>query len=75
MAPFSGFPSPGQDHMQNLPQLLDDRTRITHGFRHSMPEAVRRSVRDNWEKCLLGSDFHQAFIVSLLPAINELVVS
>lgn len=50
--------------MQANPKLNEDRTRITYGIQQSIPEAVRRSVRDNWEKCLLGSDFHQAFIVS-----------
>lgn len=50
--------------MQKNPKFLDDRTRITYGIQQSIPDAVRRSVRENWEKCLLGSDFHQAFIVS-----------
>lgn len=57
--------------MQANPKLNEDRTRITYGIRQSIPEAVRRSVRDNWEKCLLGSDFHQAFIVSFRPFPSE----
>ncbi|KAH8742877.1 hypothetical protein F5883DRAFT_667023, partial [Diaporthe sp. PMI_573] len=38
--------------------------KITYGIQQAVPEAVRRSVRDNWEKCLLGSEFHQAFILN-----------
>lgn len=59
----SGFPSPGREKIHQLPKFIDDRTRITFGIQQSLPEAVRRSVRDNWEKCLIGSDFHQAFVV------------
>jgi hypothetical protein len=58
------FPSPGRDHLHTDQKFLDDKTRITFGMHQAIPEAVRRSVRDNWEKCLLGSDFHQAFVVS-----------
>lgn len=61
-----GFPSPGRDHKNN-PKLDEDRNRLMYGIQQSIPEAVRRSVRDNWEKCLLGTDFHQAFVVSFLP--------
>lgn len=60
----TGFPSPGRDKAHMNPKFIDDRTRITFGIQQSLPEAVRRSVRDNWEKCLLGSDFHQAFVLN-----------
>lgn len=65
--PSSGFPSPGRDSLYATPKFVDDRTRITYGIQQALPAAARRSVRDNWEKCLLGSDFHQAFVVSPLP--------
>ncbi|ROW15281.1 hypothetical protein VPNG_03007 [Cytospora leucostoma] len=58
-----GFPSPGRDHKTN-PKLDEERNRLIYGFQQSTPEAVRRSVRDNWEKCLLGTDFHQAFVLN-----------
>lgn len=62
------FPSPGRELIHADQKFLDDKTRITFGIHQAIPEAVRRSVRDNWEKCLLGSDFHQAFVVSpVLP--------
>lgn len=60
----SGFPSPGREGANQNLKFKDDRTRITYSIRQALPEAARRSVRDNWEKCLIGSDFHQAFIVS-----------
>lgn len=67
--PPVGFPSPGRDRIHEDPKFLDDKTRITYGIQQAIPEAVRRSVRDNWEKCLLGSEFHQAFVVSLIPSL------
>lgn len=60
----SGFPSPGKESLHQNSKFKDDRTRITYSIRQALPDAARRSVRDNWEKCLLGSDFHQAFVVS-----------
>jgi hypothetical protein len=61
----SGFPSPGRDYGAENRKFNDDLSRITLSFQQGIPEAVRRAVRDNWEKCLLGSEFHQAFVVSL----------
>lgn len=66
-APTSGFPSPGRESIHKLPKFIDDRTRITFGIQQAIPEAVRRAVRDNWEKCLIGSEFHQAFVVRSHP--------
>lgn len=72
----SGFPSPGREKIYTSQKFLDDRTRITFGIQQSLPEAARRAVRDNWEKCLLGSDFHQAFIVStFLPISRQLLIT
>ncbi|KAK1750963.1 hypothetical protein QBC47DRAFT_392997 [Echria macrotheca] len=62
--PPKGFPSPSQDHARVNPKFVDDCTRITFAVQQSVPEAVRRTVRDNWEKCLLGSEFHQAFVLN-----------
>jgi hypothetical protein len=30
------------------------------------PEILRQVLRDNWEKCLMGSDYHLSFIVGCL---------
>ncbi|AEO55085.1 hypothetical protein MYCTH_2298511 [Thermothelomyces thermophilus ATCC 42464] len=59
-----GFPSPTRDYATVNPKFLDDFTRIKFAIQQSVPEAVRRVVRDHWEKCLLGSEFHQAFILN-----------
>lgn len=58
-----GIASPDRDHGAN-PKFEEDLERLTYAVKQSVPEAVRRVVRDNWEKCLLGSPFQQAFIVS-----------
>jgi hypothetical protein len=60
----SGFPSPTQDYAALNPKFVDDCTRMNFAIQQSVPESVRRIVRDHWEKCLLGSEFHQAFVVS-----------
>ncbi|CAP71528.1 uncharacterized protein PODANS_6_1140 [Podospora anserina S mat+] len=65
-----GFPSPTLDHASANPKFVDDCTRMTYAIQQSLPEAVRRIVRDHWEKCLLGTEFHQAFIVSCISHIN-----
>lgn len=71
----AGFPSPKSEAMQINPKFLDDCNKLKFSIQQSLPEAVRRSVRDNWEACLLGSPFHQAFIVSLsLPLHTTLIL-
>lgn len=34
-------------------------------------EVVRQVIRDHWQRCLIGSDFHVGFIVSFSPAFHE----
>lgn len=70
-----GFPSPTVDYATVNPKFVDDCTRMNFAIQQSLPEAVRRIVRDHWEKCLLGSEFHQAFIVSPRLALSHLFVS
>ena len=31
---------------------------------NTSPEIVRQVVRDQWEKCVLGSEYHISFLVS-----------
>ncbi|KAJ9138336.1 Zinc finger, C2H2 [Pleurostoma richardsiae] len=62
--PASNFPSPDRQYANENPKFGDDCTRIAFAIQQAVPEAVRRVVRDNWQKCLLGSDFHQAFIMN-----------
>lgn len=61
----SDFPSPIREHQPVKPKFHEDQSRLTHAVQQAVPEAVRRVVRDNWEKALLGTDFHSAFVVSL----------
>lgn len=62
-SPPTSFASPGREHHRDT-KFGEDFSRLTHGVHQSVPAAVRRVVRDNWEKALLGTEFHQAFIVS-----------
>ncbi|KAF3062261.1 hypothetical protein GL218_03272 [Daldinia childiae] len=59
-----GFPSPRREHHLENPKFADDLSRLTHAMKQSVPAAVRRVIRDNWEKCLLGSEFHHAFLLN-----------
>lgn len=60
----AGYPSPTRDYRAETQKFGDDLSRNVLAIKQSVPEAVRQAVRDNWEKCLTGSEFHQAFIVS-----------
>ncbi|CCC05002.1 hypothetical protein SMACR_07325 [Sordaria macrospora] len=62
--PSSGFPSPVTTHAHLNKKFADDCTRLTYAIQQSTPDAVRRVFRDNWEKCMLGTEFHQAFILN-----------
>ncbi|KAI2640623.1 hypothetical protein GGS26DRAFT_539080 [Hypomontagnella submonticulosa] len=63
-SPPRGFPSPKRDHQRENPKFADDQSRLTHAIQQSVSSAVRRVIRDNWEKCLLGSEFHHAFLLN-----------
>ncbi|ETS87723.1 hypothetical protein PFICI_01551 [Pestalotiopsis fici W106-1] len=60
----SGFPSPTREPQRVNPKFHEDLSRLTHAIQQSVPEAVRRVTRENWEKTLLGTDFHQAFVMN-----------
>lgn len=74
-APGMSFPSPGREQVQRDPRFVEDHTKITDDIRQAVPEAVRCSIRDNWENTLLGSAFHQAFVVSLVPRVSNMLLS
>ncbi|KAI2471201.1 hypothetical protein F4781DRAFT_387664 [Annulohypoxylon bovei var. microspora] len=59
-----GFPSPKREHHLENPKFVDDLSRLTHAMQQSVSSAVRRAIRDNWQKCLLGSEFHHAFLLN-----------
>ncbi|KAI5862083.1 hypothetical protein GGS23DRAFT_103928 [Durotheca rogersii] len=65
--PPQGFPSPkGQHQPLGDTKSLDDLSRLVYAIQQSVPAAVRRAVRENWEKTLLGSEFHHAFLLNAI---------
>ncbi|KAI1844367.1 hypothetical protein JX266_009461 [Neoarthrinium moseri] len=69
------FGSPTRDHQRELPKFNEDVSRLTFAVQQSVPEAVRRVVRDNWEKSLLGTEFHQAFVMNaVIHHANGLII-
>ncbi|KAI1345257.1 hypothetical protein F5Y15DRAFT_365384 [Xylariaceae sp. FL0016] len=57
------LPSPKQKHA-SMPEFDDDFAKLSHLVSHVGPPAVRKVVRDHWEKTLLGSEFHHAFLLN-----------
>ncbi|KAK1723130.1 hypothetical protein CaCOL14_003114 [Colletotrichum acutatum] len=43
----------------------DDYARLSAAIQDSDPDAVRRAIRDNHAKCLLGSHYHIAFLMNV----------
>ncbi|KAK9775793.1 hypothetical protein SCAR479_07609 [Seiridium cardinale] len=63
-APAPAFASPTRDSQSAAPKINEDISRLTHAIQQSIPEAVRHVIRDNWQKALLGTEFHQAFVMN-----------
>ncbi|KAI0443677.1 hypothetical protein F4803DRAFT_303942 [Xylaria telfairii] len=60
------FPSPEVDHDSQVPRFVRDLSLLADTVQQSCPEAVRRIVRDKWEKCIMGSEFHHAFLMNAI---------
>lgn len=60
------FPSPEFDHSPHITGFNRDLSLLADAIQRSCPEAVRQAVRDKWQKCMMGSEFHNAFLVSTL---------
>ncbi|KAI0533577.1 hypothetical protein GGR58DRAFT_108683 [Xylaria digitata] len=60
------FPSPESDHDTRIPRFKRDLSILADAVQQSCPEAVRRIVRDKWEKCITGSEFHHAFLLNAI---------
>ncbi|KAI1751010.1 hypothetical protein F4782DRAFT_231980 [Xylaria castorea] len=60
------FPSPEADHDNQVPRFTRDLSLLLDTVQQSCPEAVRRVVRDKWEKCIMGSEFHHAFLINAI---------
>ncbi|UQC79333.1 uncharacterized protein CLUP02_04812 [Colletotrichum lupini] len=46
-------------------RFQDDYARLSAAIQESDPDAVRRAIRDNHPKCLLGSHYHLAFLMNV----------
>lgn len=42
-------------------------TAIANLIKSAEPSVLRQAIRDHWEQCFLGSDYHLAFVVSIGP--------
>ncbi|KAK5632948.1 hypothetical protein RRF57_008662 [Xylaria bambusicola] len=58
------FASPHFDHDAQIPRFNRDVSLVADAVQQACPEAVRRVVRDKWEKCVMGSEFHHAFLMN-----------
>ncbi|KAI0818133.1 hypothetical protein GGR55DRAFT_59738 [Xylaria sp. FL0064] len=63
-AALKRLPSPDRDHSFHIPKFNRDLTILADAVQQACPEAVRRIVRDKWEKCVMGSEFHHAFLLN-----------
>ncbi|KXJ95735.1 hypothetical protein Micbo1qcDRAFT_230915 [Microdochium bolleyi] len=74
--PPSDFPSPGRNHAATRPGFMEDVDSLTTKIQHSPPEAVRAAVRRSWQTTLMGSSWHEAFILNMiLTTSNNDVIS
>ncbi|KAI0514814.1 hypothetical protein F5B22DRAFT_647295 [Xylaria bambusicola] len=58
------FASPHFDHDAQIPRFNRDVSLVADVVQQACPEAVRRVIRDKWEKCVMGSEFHHAFLMN-----------
>ncbi|CAK7236090.1 hypothetical protein SBRCBS47491_009517 [Sporothrix bragantina] len=59
-------PSPGRLYHQENRKVWDDYMRLTFAIEQCLSDSVRCAVRQNWQKCLLGTTFHQGFMLNAL---------
>lgn len=60
------FPSPEFDHSPHITGFNRDLSLLADAIQRSCPEAVRQAVRDKWQKCMMGSEFHNAFLMNAI---------
>ncbi|KAI1827992.1 hypothetical protein F4861DRAFT_490192 [Xylaria intraflava] len=60
------FPSPGADYDTEVAGFNRDSSLVADAIQQAGPEAVRKTLRDKWQKCLMGSEFHHAFITNAM---------
>jgi hypothetical protein len=63
--PVGGFPSPNSRPTEVDAAKVQSSTAVFKAFLTSgNPSIVRRVVRDYWEHCLVGTDYHISFVAS-----------
>lgn len=50
-------------------ELTSEYFELAEVVKRTSPQVVRQVVRDLWDKCLLGSEYHLAFLVSICPVM------
>jgi hypothetical protein len=53
----------GAEEQDFSPANTEQHGKIAKLMKEADPNTVRQLVRDHWEKCLTGSDYHSAFVV------------
>ncbi|OHW99258.1 hypothetical protein CSPAE12_02035 [Colletotrichum incanum] len=56
---------PTNDEEQKAQRFAEDYAKLCAVMNECDPDAVRRAVRDNHERCLLGSHYHTAFLMNV----------
>lgn len=71
--PVHGHASPpAQAQSANIVQETNDYQQLLQLINNSPATAVRQAIRDKWDKALLGSQYHIAFLVSVaFPVIHN----
>ncbi|WQF77486.1 hypothetical protein CDEST_02500 [Colletotrichum destructivum] len=59
------LPTNGQDQDQDTKLFTDDYAKLCAAIKDCDTEALQRAVRDNYEKCLVGSEYHSAFLMNV----------
>lgn len=72
---LSNGQTPSSEEIAKSQKFSEDYTKLCTLIAECDEDAVRRAVRDNFEKCLLGSHYHMAFIVRTLSTFRLLFAS
>uniref|UniRef100_L2FDQ0 Uncharacterized protein n=1 Tax=Colletotrichum fructicola (strain Nara gc5) TaxID=1213859 RepID=L2FDQ0_COLFN len=62
---LSNGQTPSSEEIAKSQKFSEDYTKLCTLIAECDEDAVRRAVRDNFEKCLLGSHYHMAFIMNV----------
>ncbi|KAK1585053.1 uncharacterized protein LY79DRAFT_519509 [Colletotrichum navitas] len=71
--PNQSSPLANDDGLRAL-RFADDYAKISAVLAECDPEAIRRAIRDNHKKCLLGSRYHTAFLMNVTMHLADEVI-